>query len=133
MHGRGAPFLVALIAFGLLVVACSPSPPATPTEVSVDEAAFWERFPLPEDAEPVAVADGFDQGFATRMIEPEIFDFCAGWLTQEGWNQQAPTEARVTLPHQRWRKDDTELLIELQPFDHQGRTVVWLRLESLAD
>jgi len=78
----------------------------------------------------VSGAEGFDIGFATRMIEPELFDFYGRWLRQQGWSQQAPTEAMVTLPRQRWRKDGVELLIELHPPDEQGRTVAWVQVVS---
>jgi hypothetical protein len=76
------------------------------------------------------VGEGFDLGFATSTIEPELFDFYAAWLRPQGWRQQAPTEAMVTLPHQVWRKDEVELLIEIQGWDEQTRTVVWMKLKD---
>ena len=121
---------IVLLASLVLVGGCTPPVLTTPTPAAFDEAAFWESFPLPEDAELVPVVEGFDIGFATGMIEPELFDFYAAWLEEQGWSQQAPTEAMITLPHQRWRKDGVELLIELQPLDEQGRTVVWIQLLS---
>jgi hypothetical protein len=86
--------------------------------------------PRPDDSEGVEVGAGFDLGFATGMIEPEVFDFYATWLREQGWQQQAPTEAMVTLPHQTWRKDETELLIEIRGLDELGRVVVWLQVEE---
>ncbi len=90
------------------------------------------EFPLPADAEVVPVVEEVYVGFATGLSEPEMFDFYAAWLGQRGWQQQAPTKAMITPPHQRWRKGDVELLIELQPPDEQGRTVVWVQVSSLA-
>jgi hypothetical protein len=85
---------------------------------------------LPNDAETVPVVEGYDLGFATSMPEPAIWDTYAAWLRGQGWQQQAPVEARSTLPHQVWRKDGAELLLEIQGLDEQGRTVVWLQLET---
>jgi hypothetical protein len=96
--------------------------------IPLDQAAFWESFPLPEDAKLVEVVEGYDLGFSTAMIEPELFDGYADRLEEDGWQQQAPTEAMVALPHQVWRQGNAELLIEIQGLDDQGRTVVWLRL-----
>lgn len=96
----------------------------------LDEAAFWDAFPLPDDAEVVPVVEGYDLGFATALSEPQVFDYYAAWLRQQGWQQQAPTEAMQTLPHQVWRKDGAELLIEIQGLDEQGRTVVWAKLTT---
>jgi hypothetical protein len=62
------------------------------------------------------------------MIEPELFDAYATRLEEEGWQQEAPTEAMVTLPHQVWRQGNAQLLIEIQGLDDQDRTVVFLRL-----
>jgi hypothetical protein len=95
----------------------------------LDETAFWDAFPLPDDAEIVTVTEGYDYGFATSMIEPEVFDAYAAWLREQGWQQQAPAEATVTLPHQTWRKDGAEFLIEIQGLDEQNWTVVWVNLE----
>jgi len=120
--------LVIVLAWG-----CLPQEtPTGPTDGAsgFDELAFWERLPRPDDAEIVPVVEGVDLGFATGMIEPEVFDFYAAWLTDQGWRQQAPTEAMVTLPHQVWRKDAAELLIEIRGLDEQGRTVVWLQVEE---
>jgi hypothetical protein len=123
----------AVLLAGLVVCAgCTPPVQVTPTPVGFDETAFWQGFPLPEDAETLAPGEGFDVGFATSMIEPDLFDFYAGWLREQGWSQQAPTEAMITLPRQRWRRANVELLIELQPLDEKGRTVVWLQ-SSLLD
>ncbi len=96
----------------------------------VDKAAFWDAFPLPDDAEAVPVVEGFDIGFATSMPEPEVFDTYAAWFSEQGWQQQAPTEAMKTLPHQVWRKDGAELLIEIQGLDEQGHTIVWVQLTA---
>lgn len=96
----------------------------------LDEAAFWNAFPAPEDAEVVEVAEDFDVGFATAMTEPEIFDAYAAWLQEQGWQQQPPTEARAALPHQVWQKDGAELLIEIQGLDEEGRTIVWVQLTA---
>ena len=122
---------ILLLASLLIAAACTPPVLTTPAPAQFDEAAFWEAFPIPEDAETVAVGQGFDLGFATQIIEPELFDFNAAWLEAQGWSQQAPTEAMITPPRQRWRKDDVELLVELLPPDQQGRTVVWLSVASL--
>jgi hypothetical protein len=102
--------------------------PPGPTEggTGFDEEALWRDLPLPDDAESVPVGEGIDLGFATRMVEPELFDFYAAWLSDHGWRQQAPTEAMVTLPHQVWRKEGAELLIEIQGLDEEGNTVVWI-------
>jgi len=96
--------------------------------VPFDETAFGETFPLPEDADLVPVVEGFDLGFTTDLIEPEVFDFYAARLRDQGWQQQAPTEALVTLPHQIWRNDGTELLIEIEGLDEQSRTIVWVQV-----
>lgn len=96
-----------------------------------DEAAFVESFPLPDDAELVKVVEGFDGGFATSMTEPELFDAYGEWLEGQGWTQQAPAEAMVTLPHQVWRTAGGELLLEIQGLDDQGRTVIWLQVTKV--
>ncbi len=101
-------------------------PAATPEPF--DEVAFWEKFPLPDDAEIAPVVEGFDLGFATGLTEPQVFDFYAAWLREEGWRQQAPTEAMVTLPHEVWRKGEAELRIEIEGLDERGRTVVWVQV-----
>jgi hypothetical protein len=36
-----------------------------------------------------------------------------------------------TLPHQVWRKDGYELLIEIRGLDEQGRTIVWAMMTPL--
>ena len=102
----------------------------TKTGAGYDEASLWGTLPLPADAERAEVGKGFDVGLSTRMIEPELFDFYASWLSEHGWREQAPTEAMVTLPHQTWRKDEVELLIEIRGLDDRNRTVVWLRAEE---
>jgi hypothetical protein len=99
-------------------------------QAEASEDAFWKRLPLPNDAEIVPVVEDVDLGFATGMAEPEVFDFYAGWLSERGWRQQAPTEAMVTLPHQVWRRNEVELFIEIRGLDEENRTVVWLRLEE---
>jgi hypothetical protein len=104
---------------------------ASGSAAPMDEAAFWEIFPLPDDAELVPVVEGFDYGFVTAMTEPELFDAYAAWLREQGWQQQAPTEAMVTLPHQVWRKDGAEFLIEIQGLDEQGRTIVWVQFTTI--
>jgi hypothetical protein len=48
----------------------------------------------------VEVVEGFEVGFATAVTEPEIFEAYAAWLQEQGWQQQAPIEARAALPHQ---------------------------------
>ena len=120
-----------LLASLLVWAGCTPPEPITATPAGFDETAFWQDFPLPEDAETLAPGEGFDKGFATAMIEPDLFHFYASWLREQGWSQQAPTEAMITLPHQRWRKDSIELLIELHPLDEVGRTAVWLEAKAL--
>ncbi|HFD38850.1 MAG TPA: hypothetical protein ENJ31_03240 [Anaerolineae bacterium] len=97
----------------------------------LDETAFWDAFPEPEDAEIVPVVEGFDLGFATAMPEPQLFDWYAAWLRDQGWQQQAPTEAMQSRPHQVWRKDGAEFFIEIQGVDDQGRTVVWFQLTDV--
>jgi hypothetical protein len=97
----------------------------------LEEAAFWEAFPVPEDAEAVPVVEGVDMGFATTMQEPDLFDAYAAWLRDQGWQQQAPTDAMETLPHQTWRKDGAELVIEIEGLDEEGRTIVWVQLTAL--
>jgi hypothetical protein len=97
----------------------------------LDEAAFWEAFPVPEDAEAMPVVEGVDLGFTTTMLEPDLFEAYAAWLTDQGWQQQAPTEAMETLPHQTWRKDEAELVIEIEGLDEDGRTIVWVQLTNL--
>ena len=96
-----------------------------------DEVAFLESFPLPDDAELVEVVEGFDGGFASSMTEPELFDAYGEWLEGQGWTQQAPAEAMVTLPHQVWRMVGGELLLEMQGLDDQGRTVLWLKVTKV--
>jgi hypothetical protein len=96
-----------------------------------DEAGFWDAFPLPDDAEMVPVAQSYDYGFATGMIEPELFEAYTVWLTEMGWQQQAPTEAMQTRPHQVWRRDGAEFLIEIQGLDDENRTLVWVAFEPL--
>jgi hypothetical protein len=115
----------------LLVSAWACTAEVTPADTpeggtGFDEEALWRDLPLPDDAETVPVGEGIDLGFATRMVEPELFDFYAAWLRDHGWRQQAPTEAMVTLPHQVWRKEGAELLIEIQGLDEEGNTVVWI-------
>lgn len=127
--------LLALLAL-LLVSAWGCRNGVEPTERSAgetdfDEGDFWDVFPLPDDAETLPFGEGFDLGFSTRMVEPEVFDFYAAWLSEQGWQQQAPTEAMVTLPHQTWRKDGVELLIEIEGVDAGGHTVVWVRTKEL--
>ena len=106
--------------------------PEDPAEsvASLDKEAFWERLPLPNDAKIIRLVEGVGLGFATGMIEPELFDFYATWLSERGWKRQAPAEAMVTLPHQRWRKDEVELLIEIRGLDEQDRTIIWLQLDD---
>ena len=85
---------------------------------------------MPEDAEGTPVTDDYDGGFLTAMSEPEIFEAYAEWLTEEGWQQLAPIEAMETIPHQVWRTEGAELLIEIPGVDEQGRTIVWIRLTT---
>jgi hypothetical protein len=95
-----------------------------------DEEAFWNELPAPDDAEGVEVMAGYDVGFATAMTEPEVLDAYAGVLSEQGWQQQAPAEAMETLPHQVWRTEGAELLIEIQGLDADGRTIVWMKLTT---
>ena len=95
-----------------------------------DEELFWNEFPVPEDAEGTPVTDNYDGAFLTAMSEPEIFQAYAQWLTEQGWQQQAPTEAMESIPHQVWRIEGAELLIEIPGIDEQGRTIVWVRLTT---
>lgn len=94
----------------------------------LDRVAFWDAFLLPQDAETVPVVEGYDLGFATALSEPKVFDSYAAWMGEQGWQQQAPTEAMETLPHQVWHKEGAELLIEIQGVDGEGLTVVWVQL-----
>lgn len=96
----------------------------------VHQAWFWESLPRPADAQPFEVADGSVSGFTTGMREPELFDFYAARLAERGWERQAPTEPRVTLPRQVWLRDGAELQIDIGGLTELGRTVVWLRLKS---
>ncbi|HUW13756.1 MAG TPA: hypothetical protein VM537_28795 [Anaerolineae bacterium] len=131
MRRNGILPAIILLTGLLLWTGCTPPVLRTPTPVSpFDEAAFWEGFPLPDDARVVPAAEGQELAFATGMIEPELFDFYAQWLREKGWSQQAPTEAMITLPHQRWRRDSLELLIELQLSDEDGRTIVRCQVQS---
>ena len=61
--------------------------------VPFGEPAFWESFPLLDDAELVPVAQGVDIGFATGMIELELFDFYfyAAWLPKPPAPMPTPT------------------------------------------
>jgi hypothetical protein len=134
MHRRCSKWLWVLLVF-LLVWVWGCEGEGTPADstgggAGFDEGAFWESLPQPDDAEGVAVGEGFDVGFTTGMIEPEVFDFYTTWLREQGWRQQAPTEAMVTLPHQVWRKSRAELLIEIRGVDELGRSIVWLQLEE---
>jgi hypothetical protein len=104
---------------------------STTGEAPVDEEAFWAVFPVPEDAEAVPVAEGFDLGYVTIMPEPDLFDAYTAWLSGEGWQEQAPTEAMQTLPRKTWRRDRAELVIEIEGLDEEGRTIVWVQLTSL--
>lgn len=149
--GAFIPF--AVIFFALLLLACDLSalagvatkppmpthavPPVTPTTMPADTPTptlttlpDGSPFPLPGDAEIVPVVQGFYIGFATQLIEPQLFDFYTTWLSQRGWVRVAPTEAVVNRPHQRWRKDNQELLIELQPPDAKGRSVAWVLVSA---
>jgi hypothetical protein len=134
MRKSGSPLTVALLAGLLLWAGCTPPVLQTDTPApAFDEAAFWESFPLPDDAQVVSPPQGYGFAFASGLVEPELFDSRARWLRDRGWSQQAPTEAQITLPHQRWRKGNLELLIELQPVDEEGRTMVWMQVKSLAE
>jgi hypothetical protein len=95
-----------------------------------DEQVFWNEFPAPDDAEGTPVPDDYDGGFLTSMSEPEIFEAYAEWLTEQGWQQQAPIEATEAVPHQIWRTGGAELLIEIPGVDGDGRTIVWIRLTT---
>lgn len=105
--------------------------PFTMEQPVFDKLAFLDSFPLPDDAELVEVPDSFDGGFATSMTEPELFEAYGEWLMDQGWTQQAPTEAMVTLPHQVWRTEGGELLMEIQGLDDQDRTVMWVQVTSV--
>jgi hypothetical protein len=97
---------------------------------SFDEVAFWNDFPVPDDAEGTPVTSDYDGGFLTSMTEPEIFESYAQWLTEQGWQQQAPIEATEPVPQQVWRTDGAELLIEIPGVNADGRTLVWIRLTT---
>jgi hypothetical protein len=107
-----------------------PSPQPRPGE-TFDQDDFWTSFPLPQDADIVPAVEGIDLAYTTRLVEPQVFDFYSDWLESQGWDQQAPTEAMVTLPNQRWRKDVAELHIEIPGQDTTGRTEVWVQLAFL--
>jgi WD40 repeat protein len=96
---------------------------------SFDFNFFLETFPLPYDFDLLPTTQGMGINFATGLVEPQIFDFYAAWLSEDGWQQQAPIEAMVTLPHQIWRKDGNELYIEIQGLDDQDRTLVWVEMQ----
>jgi hypothetical protein len=98
-----------------------------------NERDFWSTFPLPDDAAGTPVIDLYDLGFYTSMVEPELFDYYAGWLKAQGWQQQAPTEAMITQPHQVWRRDQEEFLIEIVGMDDEGRTLVWFQYTPAED
>jgi hypothetical protein len=125
MRIGGCLITMTLLTGLLLSTGCTPPilQTTTPAE-DFDEAAFWESLPMPDDATLVPARQNYGLAFVTGMAEPELFDFYAQWLRGRDWNQQAPTEAMVTLPHQRWRKGDVELLIELEAMDEQERSVV---------
>jgi len=115
-------------------VRCGPAP--TPGEAEATESGSAERrvleaVPRPDDADPVPVSQGFDWGFTTRLIEPELFDFYTESLEDGGWRRQAPTEAVVAPPHQVWRKNQYRLLIEIHGVDERGRTIVWLQVADV--
>ena len=97
---------------------------------SFDEELFWNEFPVPDDAEGTPVTDAYDGGFVTAMTEPEVFEAYAEWLTEQGWQQQSPVEATESIPHQVWRTEGAELLIEIPGVDGQGLTIVWIRLTT---
>jgi hypothetical protein len=97
---------------------------------SFDEVAFWNEFPVPDDAEGTPVTDDYDGGFLTSMSEPDVFEAYADWLTEQGWQQQAPIEAMETIPHQVWRTEGAELLIEIPGVNDQGLTIVWVQLTT---
>ncbi len=96
-----------------------------------DKTAFFDKFPLPKDAEMTEAPAPYEGGFVTSMSEPEIFDAYAEWLKGEGWVQKAPTEAMITLPHQTWSIEGAELLLEIRGQDAQGRTEVWLKVKRI--
>ena len=97
---------------------------------SFDEQVFWNEFPVPDDAEGIPVTDDYDGGFLTSMSEPEIFEAYAEWLTEQGWQQQAPVEATESIPSQVWRTEGAELVIEVPGVNEQELTIVWIRLTT---
>ena len=99
-----------------------------PAEEGFIEDNFWAALPLPDDADLVPVVEGVDLAFATALSEPEIFDAYAEWLTEQGWQQQAPTQAQISAPGQRWQKDVAEFSIEIPGQDAEGRALVWLQI-----
>jgi hypothetical protein len=128
MRPKAHLLIVAVLTGLLLWTGCTP--PVLPTTApALDEAGFWDDFPLPDDAELIPPPDGYGLAFDTAMVEPELFDFYTEHLQDEGWSRQAPTEAMITLPHQRWRKDGVDLIIELQSVNEAGRTIVACRVE----
>lgn len=117
-----------LLARGLLFVGVIPAASISQSAPApFDETAFWEAFPLPDDADLVPVVEGIDLGFATGLTESQVLDFYADWLRNRGWQQQTPTEGMSDLSHQVWRKGEAELRIEFQGMDERGRLVVWLQ------
>ena len=104
---------------------------AAPVDTAAfDEELFWNEFPVPDDAEGMPVTDDYDGGFLTAMTEPEVFEAYSQWLTEQGWQQQAPVEATESIPHQVWLTEGAELLIEIPGVDGEGRTIVWIRLTT---
>lgn len=104
MSLRCATAVWLLLVFGV-VSASGCQAEAKPTDpagggAGFNEAAFWGSLPRPDDAKGAKVGAAFHLGLATRMIEPQVFDFYAAWPREQGWRRQAPTEPLVTLPHQ---------------------------------
>lgn len=103
-----------------------PVPEAAPLE----EEAFWQAFPLPDDAEFLPVVEGVDAGFSTTFLPPSrILDFYGAWLRLQGW-ERVPTTEQAPYPHRQWQKEGAQLLIEIQGQDEAGRTIVLAQFEG---
>ena len=90
---------------------------------------FVGLIPFPYDFERVHALRGPDGvGFSTSLTGPQLFDFYAAWLGEDGW-QLAPADETLTRPHQVWLKEDAELRFEIHGFDEQGRSIFWMEIQ----